>query len=382
MIPKHALTAKDIHEKMLRVMEQHLTLKTEGHRCRTQQTYDLLLKAAAERSSLQATWADSCGVAHNNTMRAQLKKALPIEGLRAQEAEMNAALQSVLPVELTRHAIEVAMDTHDEPYYGKTMLEYTCRGRAQQGTTRFFRIATAYGMWHEARLTLAVTYVLPDDTLLMVVQRLLARVKALGIPTRVLYLDKGFCNCAIIRYLQQERQPTVIACPIRGKQGGIRALCRGRGSKHCDYTFSDGTQVQLALVDTRVVQGKSKRKQRKWLAFVLIEIHWEPRQVYQRYRRRFGVEVSYRIGRQAKVFTNTQHVALRFFLFGLALLMQNVWVWLRWVLTRQPGQGRPKRHTTLLPFDSFRRLLVRGIERYHPPPVAIEVFLDPKFVIY
>jgi hypothetical protein len=80
---------------------------------------------------------------------------------------------------------------------------YTCKGRAQDGTTHFFRIASAYVIWREVRLTLALTYVLPEDDLADVVARLLQRLRQLGLHATVLYLDKGFCCGSIIRYLQR-----------------------------------------------------------------------------------------------------------------------------------------------------------------------------------
>jgi len=64
--------------------------------------------------------------------------------------------------------------TKDESFYGKTpeLLTYTCKTRAQTGTMHFFRIASAYIIWREVRLTLALTYVLPEDDLLGMVARL------------------------------------------------------------------------------------------------------------------------------------------------------------------------------------------------------------------
>jgi hypothetical protein len=52
---------------------------------------------------------------------------------------------------MLRGGLEVAIDTHDEPFYGKTreLRRYTCSGQAIVGTTHFFRIASAYG--HLAR---------------------------------------------------------------------------------------------------------------------------------------------------------------------------------------------------------------------------------------
>jgi hypothetical protein len=384
MIPEYALNAEDVRGMMLDTMEKHLSLKTEGYRSSTEQTFNLLLKAVAEGSSLEAACADSCGVVDSNTLREQVNGALPVSQLRQQEAEMNAALQATIPVGMPRGGLEVAIDTHDEPFYGKTpqLRAYTCKTRAKAGTSRFFRIASAYVIWREVRLTLALTYVLPDDTLPEVVGRLLTRLKQVGLHATVLYLDKGFCCGEIIGYLQRTHQAAVLACPIRGTQGGIRALCHGRGSFTTDYTFTDGTRARLALVDTRVPDPKTQRKQRKWLAFVLVNPDWTPRQVYSKYRRRFGIEASYRLLRQVKVLTNSRNPALRFFLLGLGLLMQNVWVLARWWFTRRPGKGRSKLIPSLLRFDRFRKLLVRAVERFYPPPLAISVFVSPQSVIH
>jgi len=384
MIPEYALNAEDVRGMMLDTMESHLSLKTEGYRSTTDQTFHLLLKAVAEGSSLEAVCADSCGVVDSNTLREQVNGALPVSQLREQEAEMNAALQAVVPSGMPRGGLEVAIDTHDEPFYGKTpeLRAYTCKTRAKAGTSRFFRIASAYVIWREVRLTLALTYVLPDDTLPEVVERLLMRLKHIGLHATVLYLDKGFCSGKIIEYLQRTQQAAVLACPIRGKQGGIRALCHGRGGFTTAYAFADGTTARLALVDTRKRDPKTKRKQRKWLAFVLVNLDWTPHQVYTKYRRRFGIEASYRLLRQVKVLTNSRNPALRFFLLGLGLLMQNVWVLARWLFTRRPGKGRHKLIPSLLRFDRFRKLLVRAVERFYPPPLAISVFVSPESVIH
>jgi len=384
MIPEHSLNAEDVRGMMLDSMENHLSLRTEGYRSSTHQTFDLLLKTVAEGSSLEAVCADSCGAVASNTLREQLNAALDVSQLRQQEVEMNQAFASAIPAGMPRGGLEIAIDLHDEPFYGKTpeLLTYTCRAKARDGTTHFFRIASAYVIWREVRLTVALTYVLPEDDLPGVVQRLLQRLGHLNFHATVLYLDKGFCSGEIIRYLQRSEQAAILACPIRGKQGGIRALCHGRGSFTTDYTFTDGTTARLGLVDTRVPNPKTRRKQRKWLAFVLVRLDWTPRQVYRKYRRRFGIEASYRLLRQVKVLTNSRNPALRFFFLGLALLLQNVWVLARWLFTRRPGKGRSKLIPSLLRFDRFRKLLVRAVERFYPPPLAISVFVSPRSVIH
>jgi hypothetical protein len=65
-------------------------------------------------------------------------------------------------------------------------------------------------IWHEVRLTLALTYVLPEDDLLAVVARLFQRLGHLGLHATVAYLDKGFCSGEIIRYLQRIGQAAFV----------------------------------------------------------------------------------------------------------------------------------------------------------------------------
>lgn len=383
IIAQAVLKAQDMCGIVVDTLQKHLSLKTEGWKCTTKQCLSLLVKAVASGSSIEATCQDSCGVVSSNTLREQLNKALDVSDLRSQESEMNRALASAIPAEMPRGGLEVAIDLHDEPFYGKgiELLTYTCRSQAKDGTTHFFRIASAYVIWREVRLTLALVYMLPEEDLGAVVERLLQCLHALGFHDTVLYLDKGFCNGKVIQVLQQRQQSTILACPIRGKDGGIKAHCRGRGSKTLTYTFTDGTQVTLVLVATCRPQ-KGGQKKRKWLAFVLVKLIWTPKLVYKKYRRRFGIECSYRILRQAKVFTNARNPALRFFFLGLSLVIQNLWVLVRWLCTRRPSKGRYKMLPKLLRFDLFCKFLVRAVEHAYPPPDAIAVFALPTFVIH
>jgi hypothetical protein len=384
-IPQHTLKAEDLHQMVLQTAQSHIQLETKGNRCTPEQTWDILVKASCESRSVEAICQETASVVSGNTLREHLKIALPLGGLRQQEREVNAALSSAIPAAMPRGGIEVAIDSHDEPYYGKTeaILSYTRKTKANRGTTHVFRIASAYVIWREVRLTLAITYMLPEDTVAQVVDLLLQRLQALGLHATVLYLDKGFCCGEVIQRLEARQQATILACPIRGKKGGIRALCRGRGSYTTSYTFSDGTPVQLVLVQQRIAQRDQGKKRRiKWLAFVLVQVTWTPAKVFQKYRRRFGIESSYRLLRQVKVRTNSRNIALRFFLLALALLVQNVWVKARWLFTRCPSKGRYVLNAALLTFDTFCKLIVLALEARHPPRHEIRVFVSPNSVIH
>jgi hypothetical protein len=383
MIPEYRLTAEDVRQQTMKTLTEHLALQANGYRCTTEMVLDVILKASAEHSSVEAACQDLAGVAASNTVREYLNAALKVAQLREQEAEMNAALAASIPEVMKREGIEVAIDLHDEPFYGKRadLLAVTCRGRAKKGTTHFIRIASAYVIWRQVRLTLAIHYMLPGEEKLTVLQTLLSRLKTLNFTFRVLYMDKAFAAGPIIRYLTDIGQPAIIACPIRGKQGGTRALCHGRKSYRTDHIFKDGTPANLALFAS-LVPDKSGKRRRKWLAFIVIQLDWKPQQIHARYRRRFGIECSYRSMRQVRAHTTSRNPALRFFLLAVGLVLVNTWVFLRWVFARLIAPGPRRVDPIRFRFHRFTRLLVRAVEAIYGSVMSIQTHVLPESVIY
>jgi putative transposase len=383
MIHQYELKAEDVRAYTLQTMKEHFDIKAEGYCCTTDMILDVLIKASAECSSLEAVCADLEQVADSNTMREYINQALPVKKLREQEEQVNQAFAHCIPSTLLRKGIELAIDFHDEPFYGKqeSTRAVTCNGQAKKGTTHFVRIATAYVIWRQIRLTLAVHYVLPDETALQVLKILLQRLKSLDFEAKVLYLDKGFAATPIVNYLTDQCQPAIIANPIRGKQGGTRALCRGRSSYLTSYTFTDGTQVTLAM-KASLVPDKTGKLRRKWLAFIVILLDWSPEKVYQEYRRRFGVECSYRLLRRVRATTTSRNPALRFFLLGLGLILTNAWVFLRWEFARLLAPGPRRVDEARFRLHRFSKLLIRSIEKLYGTIAAIPTHISPQSVIY
>ena len=223
---------------------------------------------------------------------------------------------------------------------------------------------------------------LPEHSTVSVVRTLLQRVHRLGFQSTVLYLDKGFCSGDVITYLQDRKQEAIIACPIRGKTGGTRALCKGRKSYRTSYTFTDGTTADLVLVAT-LPKRRGGNRQRKWLAYVVIGLEdWTPQKVKQRYRRRFGIECSYRQLRQVRIRTNSRNPALRFFLLGFALLLVTIWARLRWLISRIKGRGRPRFDVTRFRLQRFINMIRRSVEAIYGVTMVILTWWSPQSVIY
>ncbi|HVO43226.1 MAG TPA: transposase [Aggregatilineales bacterium] len=361
-----------------RLLREQFSFHVEGYKISTSMVLNVLLKAAVEKRSIEAVCDDLTDVVDSNTRREAVNRGLTVEDLRQHEAEFNAALAECVPSAMPRRGLEMAVDFHDEPYYGqsKALQDYTCRGEAHDGTTYFWRIASLYVIWRQVRITLALTYVLPKESMLDILQRLLKRGAALGFRAKVLYLDKGFCNGEIIGYLQKAHQPTVIACPIRGKKdkGGTRALCHGRKHYRTRYTFTDGTRADLAVVPTLKRNKKTGKRQRTWLVYVLIHLDWSAKQTQQRYRRRFRIESSYRQLGQVRAHTNSRNVALRFFFLALALVLLDVWIYLRCACTRVIGQGPFRLDLNQFRLARFIAFLRRAIEQLYGTVLSIPIY--------
>jgi len=379
MILKNRLKAEDVRALAEKLLSEHLSLEAEGYKVTTRIVLNVLLQAAVEKRSIEAVCADLSEVVDSNTLREAVNRTLKVEELRQHEAEFNAALASCIPDAMPRQGLEMAIDFHDEPFYGrsKNLQAYTCRGEAHDGTTYFWRIASVYVIWRGVRVTLSLTYVLPKESTLSILQRLLKRREALGFRPKVVYLDKGFCNGDIITYLQQEaRLPAIIACPIRGKKGkgGTRALCKGRKHYRARYTFTDGTTADLAVVPTLKPNKKTGKQQRTWLVYILIHLDWSARKAQQRYRRRFGIESSYRQLGQVRAHTNSRNPALRFFYLALALFLVNLWLFLRCLCSRTSGRGPFRLDLNKFRFARFTAFLRRAIELAYGTTMSVPIY--------
>ena len=317
--------------------------------------------------------------------RRYLNEQLCVEDLPELEQRLNAALRAEIPPRVWRQAREVAIDFHDRPYYGKQPQAkgLWVRGKARDGTTRFYRIATAYVMLKGLRVTLALRFVLPEMEVVSLLDDLLKSLKKQGFQIACLFLDKGFASIAVMEYLTRRAQPALIACPIRGKTGGTRALCQGRRSYRTTHTFVSGDQTFTAhMVVCRSFTTAKRTKRLKhravWLLYILIELDLSPRQARRWYRKRFGIESSYRCAGQVRGWTTSPNPVYRFLLITLSFVLLNVWVHLRWLYAQVPRRGRRGLKTKLFQLRRMAKFIRRALERQYGGIATIQAVAAPR----
>jgi putative transposase len=379
------LTDDQVLTEARAVLRAHLPVTADGTYCTTDDLLNVLLGIAVNRGTLEAVCTDWATAPDPETVRRYLNEQLCVEDLPELERRLNAALRAEVPRRVWRQAREVAIDFHDRPYYGKQPQEdgLWVRGQARDGTTRFYRIATAYVLLNGLRVTLALRFVLPEMEVVSLLDDLLKSLKKQGFQIACLFLDKGFASIAVMEYLTRRAQPALLACPIRGKTGGTRALCRGQRSYRTTHTFVSGDPTFTAnMVVCRSFTTAKRTKRLKpravWLLYVLIHLDLSPRQARRWYRKRFGIESSYRCAGQVRGWTTSPNPAYRFVLITLSFVLLNVWVHLRWLYAQVPRRGRRWLKTKMFQLCRLAKFIRRALERQYGGVTAIHAAAAPR----
>lgn len=353
-------------------LKECLDLKADGYICTVDDLVHVLLALSVNKSTLQAVCSDLVGTPDPTTVRGYLNEQFCVEQLAELEQAFNQGLREDIPTRVRRKAQDIAIDLHDRPYYGKLDQErgLWVRGQAKEGTTRFYRIATVYLIVNGLRFTLGLHFVRHDDDTVTVLTSLLAQIKEIGLSIGRLLLDRGFAGIEVQEYLDQQGIPALICCPIRGKSGGTRALCQGRKGYRTTHTFkSKGRQrtAQLAVcrVFTTVSRTTGSKRKATWWVFILIHVDLSPRQVRRLYRRRFGIETSYRCAAKVSGWTTAANPAYRFCLMAIAILLLNIWTILRWRFTQIARRGGRLLDDKLFQLSRFANFIGRALlQRY------------------
>jgi IS4 transposase len=106
-------------------------------------------------------------------------------------------------------------------------------------------------------------------------------------------------------------------------------------------------------------------RQAAWLVFVQIHLALSPRYARHLYRRRFGIETSYRGEGQVRGWTTAKNPAYRFVLIALAFVLLNVWIQLRWLFTQVPRRGGRWLDTPRFQLTRFAKFLQRALEAWY-----------------
>lgn len=349
------LTPAQVYRFAIEFCQPHLDLRGKGKVTATV-LLTVLFAAAARISSISETCGRlrdaPCEETYANALYANL---FCLEHLKR---KVNAAFRAHLPRALRRRRkrpLRVCVDLTLIPYYGQHSLDSReiYRSQKKAGTRSFFAYATAYVLLHGQRFTLAVTPVTRSDLLKDVLQELLHLVSKAGLRPGLLLLDRGFYKAEIIRYLQQARRPFLMPVICHGRDAnhpkgpsGSKVFKLMTKSGWFTHTVGDPKKKNRAKATVSICVKRARVKDRhgrkKWHTWVYAywginpgTVEW----VRRTYRKRFGIETSYRQMNQCRIRTTTQKFNVRFLYVAIGLLLRNLWVWLHHVVLSSPRRG-------------------------------------------
>jgi Transposase DDE domain len=352
--PISPLTPDRVYRYAVQSCQPHLKLR-DAKKVAGQTILTVLFAAAARISSLSDTCRRLRGVPDEHAVAAALYATLPeYDTLRRR---VQAALHGHLPRALRRRPQVLALDLTLLPYYGadRRTNPHVVRSKAKKGTCSFYGYGTAYVIRKGRRYTLALTAMTRGMTMADLARELLRQVGAAGVAVRLLVLDREFYSVEVIRYLQAARRPFLMPVVCHGRSAdhplgpsGSNVFKQCQRSGWSEYTLTDARKNKakvLICIKCRNRRGERGRHGREaW-----IYAYWgiRPRRfdwVKEVYRRRFGIETSYRQMNQCRIRTTTSRFEVRFLYVAIALLLRNLWVWLHHAVLSTPRRGGAALH--------------------------------------
>lgn len=317
-------------------------LKDHGPKCTAAVVLSVVLRAAARRFSVSAATCDMAGAPSDQAIMTALDAGLP-KTLSVLERRLNDALTDHLPRRLRRRSWQLAIDWHLVPYYGKPHKSRNelCGGPRRAGTSTFHTYATACIVSHGQRYTLALSWVRRHESKVQVIERLLQRIDQLGLKIRRLLLDRVFFTFAVVKFLKQKKVPFLMPVMLRGRRpkkgkrkrpaaSGLRWIRRqGAGwYRHTMKQKKEEVTMSICVGYRSHRKPKDGKRRSQKLLFAAWGVRGTPTEIRERYRKRFGIETSYRQMREAKIHTCTRKPRLRLLFIAVALLLRNLWVWI------------------------------------------------------
>jgi IS4 transposase len=201
-------------------------------------------------------------------------------------------------------------------------------------------------------------------------------VRRRGVKIKFVLLDKGFFSVAVISYLKRAAYGFIIPALARGRKPkdpkqvtGLRALLK-KNNGYYQHTLRSqvGGKRRRSRVTICVASKDYRHKQtgkrcRKKLLYVVWKVRLTPPGIRETYRKRFGIETSYRQMNEARIKTSTRDPRLRLLLVGIALVLRNVWVWLHFKLAKGKWSDEPQLFLELLRFKEMLLWITQVVQR-------------------
>lgn len=341
----------------------------------------VVIQACSRAVSINQACKDMKRCPAESTVRHHISKLR----MREMERSVNETLPRWAKKLLPKGRLKIAVDLSYIGYHGKAKKSQAelKSGPAKDGTTWFHVYASAYVILYGKRYTLALKYVRRHEPLTHVLGCLLNRLEELDVNVGCLYLDRGFYTIEVISYLKRRKKvPFVMPVVRRGKKGGTRALLRTKKGYTTEYTMKNAakhTEVSFPVHVVRIyLKSRYGRHGSECYGYAIYPLGVVSlRRVFDEYRKRFGIESSYRLMNSSRARTASRDPKRRLLFVAVSFILINTWVYVKWESLSVPVRGRNGRRVLdeLLPYMTVLMLVSTAINRIYG--VVTRIVLRP-----
>ncbi|MCL5877933.1 MAG: transposase [Candidatus Bathyarchaeota archaeon] len=277
------------------------------HARNSKDTTKTLILAAIDNNYIEecAQNLNLCGqTARNHLKQLNPQKLLQINQQTITKMKQKGALSKPLII---------AIDWHDEMYYGDPHARDVVGTQHKNGSNHAYRYATVSVLWNSQRLTMAAVPMMRKSKLWHV-KYLLKCVFDLGLTVKLVLLDRGYFSTQVIRYLDASKISYIMHIPWHKDplKAGLDVV----------YTTTTHKRSAFEQASFRLV---TMRQSKRLLVFATNTL-FKPRRLKELFRRRWGIETSYRLIGLFLAKTTSRLYRLRLLFFFLAVVLYNLWV--------------------------------------------------------
>lgn len=306
-----------------------------------------------------------------NDRRSPLAKALgyhlrdldPSEVQTQFDAVFDGIRDRATRARLLTGAVDLAIDEHDWLFYGDDDTDMTTHTDPNRGTDRAFRFLTACVVSGDLRLTVGVVPLGPETDIGKALVKLLGPVTN-WLDIRRVFLDRGFYEVKVLQALEAfDLQYLVRARAFPSMQAGPVET-----TVEEEYVMGGSRPPYDTVTLTRFAVPHSQHPEDRQTYFVtnmpVTEASAEG--LAESYRRRWGIETSYRVIGDFLAKTTSKSFAVRLYYFLFAVALYDSWVVTNVLLSVVFDDAQCDR--PLIPSRVFARLLENAARPPTPPP--------------
>lgn len=251
-------------------------------------------------------------------------RTLDTEAITTQYGAVFETLHSLArTARLLPRQADVAIDVHDWRYYGDPDTEWVLHTNLARGTNTAFKFLTACIVTDDLRVTVAVEPIQDDEHLPELVDHVLAQA-ADWIDIRRVFLDRGFYEVRILQVLEAHEVDYV----VRARR--FPSLLDGDPAVRVehDYQMGGSRPPYDTVTLTRLCVPHAEQPDEKQSYFVtnLPTDEASAPRLAESYRRRWGIETSYRVIGEFLPRSRSTYFVVRLFYFLFAVTLYNLWV--------------------------------------------------------